>query len=101
MRVVWTGMEARAAAAGVCPSRPRCSWTSLGPGLTPVALAQGADEAQVEAQTLSAADSENVSMGRTLAEWYGMGGWVMHLLLLCSILETFSESAADRVCAST
>ena len=58
----------------------------LGPGLAPSALAQEAQEAQVEAQAAPPADSEDTSMGRTLAEWYEMGGWVMHLLLISSIL---------------
>jgi len=54
----------------------------LGPGLTPAALAQEAQGVQVEAQ----AAAENESMGRTLAQWYEMGGWVMHLLVVCSVL---------------
>ena len=36
---------------------------------------------QIEAQSALAAEE-----GRTVAQWYEMGGWIMHGLVLCSIL---------------
>jgi len=59
-------------------------------GLAESALAQQATDqpaATAPAQptpTQTEADSEDE--GRTLADWYGMGGWIMHGLVLCSIL---------------
>jgi biopolymer transport protein ExbB len=50
--------------------------------LTGLALAQEAPQA---AASESAAPSEPEE-GRTLADWYAMGGWIMHGLVLCSIL---------------
>jgi biopolymer transport protein ExbB len=50
--------------------------------LTGLALAQEAPQA---AASESAAPSEPEE-GRTLAAWYAMGGWIMHGLVLCSIL---------------
>lgn len=40
-----------------------------------------AELARIEAESAAAA-----SEGRTLADWYGMGGWIMHGLVLCSVL---------------
>ena len=50
--------------------------------LTGLAFAQEAPQA---AASESAAPSEPEE-GRTLADWYEMGGWIMHGLVLCSIL---------------
>jgi biopolymer transport protein ExbB len=50
--------------------------------LTGLALAQEAPQA---AASESAAPSKPEE-GRTLAAWYAMGGWIMHGLVLCSIL---------------
>jgi biopolymer transport protein ExbB len=61
---------------------------ALGPlggtlGLAGSALAQQAPAAPAaEATGETATESE----GRTLADWYEMGGWIMHGLVLCSVL---------------
>ncbi len=35
---------------------------------------------------LGAAPGEPAEAGRSLAQWYELGGWIMHLLALCSVL---------------
>lgn len=50
------------------------------------ALAQGAIEAVEVAAPDSGTEADQEIGARTLADWYEMGGWVMHGLVLCSIL---------------
>ncbi len=53
--------------------------------LTGLALAQEAPQAAAPAASAPEGPSEP-GEGRTLADWYAMGGWIMHGLVLCSIL---------------
>ncbi len=62
---------------------------ALGPlggtlGLAGSALAQQAQEPPSQAATGEVVAEPDE--GRTLADWYKMGGWIMHGLVLCSVL---------------
>lgn len=53
-------------------------------GLAGAALAQEAPATTAGGASAEATDAD--AEGRTLADWYEMGGWVMHGLVLCSVL---------------
>ncbi|MBW2280003.1 MAG: MotA/TolQ/ExbB proton channel family protein [Deltaproteobacteria bacterium] len=55
-------------------------------GMVSPVLAQQAPEAAAPASPGTPEASEDDPEGRTLADWYAMGGWIMHGLVLCSIL---------------
>jgi biopolymer transport protein ExbB len=59
----------------------------LAAGLAPEALAQEAAEATAAAAAVVPADGPDAP--RTVADWYAMGGWVMHLLVLASMISLF------------
>ncbi len=42
--------------------------------------------ARAELERIEAESALAVEEGRTLADWYGMGGWIMHGLVFCSVL---------------
>ena len=57
------------------------------------ALAQEVDRsdaerlaARAEIERIAAEQALAATEGRTLADWYGMGGFIMHGLLVCSVL---------------
>jgi len=50
------------------------------------AAAQEAEGAAGIEETVALSEEEESETGRTLQDWYGMGGWIMHGILGCSIL---------------
>ena len=53
----------------------------------PMTAAQEAPEAQEEFQSVAAIELPEGEDGRrTLRDWYNLGGWIMHLIVACSII---------------
>ncbi len=68
---------------------------ALGVGFAAPALPQTASdevaaaakaEARAELERIEAEQALAAEEGRTLADWYEMGGWIMHGLVICSVL---------------
>ena len=71
-----------------------------------VALAQEAGNAEqatarAELERIEEEQALAASEGRTLADWYGMGGFIMHGLLACSVLVLALVSGAAAFAAES